>query len=87
MKDGICPKCGSDEIYTGGPMKSFLGVPLVGSTILLSNFKKTNSVRIDLTLYGCSNCGYIESYAADEKSIQNMIDEWQPLKPKRKNDE
>lgn len=87
MRDGICPKCGSDNIYTGGPNKSFVGVPLLGSTIMLSLYKSWNGKRIDLTHYGCATCGYIEAYAADEESIQNMKEEWQSLKRKRKNDE
>jgi hypothetical protein len=83
IKDGICPKCSSDEIYASVPVYT-MGAE--GHSIF---FYKSffNSGYIFLQHYACLNCRYLETYIEDEESVNRIVENWQPLKKeKRKND-
>lgn len=74
MRNGICLKCGSDEIYkkkTGGQYAIAVG------------FWGTNFM-----IYTCADCGYCEQYI-EGKRLPQIKTKWTPVneKPKRKNDE
>lgn len=78
MKSGICPKCGSNEIYTNKKLQPF-------NSILLKFAWQW--IRAYLRRYVCAACGYIESYVADEESLKHILEEFEPLnKEKRKNE-
>lgn len=75
MKDGICPKCGSTEIYwrTEGDHSS--------KAVLGNDVYK-------LTYYGCMNCRYVESYLPEKVPVEMIRQFWMSLKRnKRKNDQ
>jgi predicted nucleic-acid-binding Zn-ribbon protein len=72
MKDGICPKCGSSQVYrraSGGHV-----------TIWLNWIRNTNPMN-----YVCSSCGYVEWYIENRKHLDYIHDKWDKA-TKRKND-
>lgn len=83
IRDGTCPKCGSDKIYAS---KAKIDKRLLyGNAILVKGtfIGKTAWLRH----YVCAACSYIESYIADDESMNLILEEWQPLnKTKRKNE-
>lgn len=72
MRDGICPKCGSTEIYKQDHyqvrIRRFVNVPRV--------------------IYACAECGYSEQYIEDPRlsDIKDSWTPVEPRR-KRKNDE
>ena len=70
MKDGICPKCKSNEVYSGANIS------------LKSGPFGSNSIPISLTSiaaldnYVCTHCGYLESYVLDSKKLQEISKKW-----------
>ena len=75
MKDGICPKCNSDEIYKKKAVVQYL-IPL--------GIWKPNPM-----VYACADCGYYEKYIEGPRYLQGIKEDWTPInwKRKRKNDE
>jgi predicted nucleic-acid-binding Zn-ribbon protein len=79
MREGICPKCGSNEIYKNKKLQ-----PL---NSLLLKFA-WGWIRAYMNRYVCASCGYTEAYIEDETSMQNIIKVFEPLnKEKRKNED
>jgi hypothetical protein len=87
MKKGVCPICGSTEVYVGTTrMKA-----------TRSNYYGSNSVPINwatlapLENFVCITCGYVESYILDAGKLEKIQKHWKRAdgKPneKRKNDE
>jgi len=58
---GVCPKCSSKKI-----------------AVIPSEIGTYNVIKVDmfgfanLTRYICTSCGYVEQYAADEKSLSKL---------------
>jgi predicted nucleic-acid-binding Zn-ribbon protein len=51
MKDGICPKCKSEEVFMDYGPRHGINVPV-------------NTITVHPThLYVCTDCGYLEIYA------------------------
>lgn len=85
MLAGICPKCGSRSIYRSVKIND-AGLSK-GNHIQVHQGILTGKF-VNLVHYGCGGCGYLESYLADEKSIEYMREYWEPLeKPKRDSQE
>lgn len=70
MKDGICPKCKSKEVYSGEKI------------LLKSGPFGSNSIPISLTSiaaldnFVCTNCGYVESYVSDSNKLKEICEKW-----------
>ena len=64
MRDGICPKCGSREIYS--------------KIQDLSTFQPNITVFEPLTLetYVCAHCGLLENYVADLDQLKRIPKKW-----------
>ena len=76
MRNGICPKCGSEEVYSGAatnwktnrygmnqlPIKHGLWARSYSSTVLDN--------------YVCVACGYVESYIADRAKLEEIAKYW-----------
>jgi predicted RNA-binding Zn-ribbon protein involved in translation (DUF1610 family) len=78
MKSGICPKCGSNEIYTNKKLQLF------NALLLKFNW---GWIRAYSSRYVCASCGYTESYIEDYESMKNIREVYEPLnKEKRKNE-
>jgi predicted nucleic-acid-binding Zn-ribbon protein len=77
MRDGVCPKCGSREVYTKkhGMMGNYRVLPI---TIMDSvNFQD----------FVCTECGYVESYILDQQALNRIAQKWNRADgEKRKND-
>ena len=76
MKDGICPKCGSNEVFK----------KLAGGYIVIPLQLFRASIPIN---YICANCGYIEWYIEKHDDLDIIRSKWESANPnrKRKNDE
>ncbi len=76
MKDGVCPKCGSEEVYTKD----------------LPSYYHTNQIPISaggflpdfghLVNYVCINCGYMEHYLRDFDAREYIPKHWDKVRPK-----
>jgi len=74
MKNGLCPKCGSADVRSGefleGRASGYTGnrVPVAVATFFNSAAWLDN--------YVCARCGYVESYIADPKRLQEIAERW-----------
>ena len=70
MKDGNCPKCGANEVYSGAGL------------ILKSGPFSSNAIPVSLTSmapldnYVCTACGYVEHYIADSRKLKEIEKKW-----------
>ena len=73
MKTGTCPKCSSDEIFSGA-----------GISLKKGPFG-SNSIPVGLTSiaaldnYVCADCGYVESYVSDPKKLVEISRKWDKI--------
>jgi hypothetical protein len=83
MKNGICPKCGSKDVRSGTQWSR-------GGTYSSNRIPLGNMVSgAPLDNYVCVNCGYVESYISDERSLREIARYWprvieHKLKPDQK---
>ena len=77
MKDGICPKCGSDNVFIS-----------MGRDIVIE--EENSEITVDD--YICLDCGLTETYVWDTsldelRQLQKQVESLYKRKRKRKNDE
>ena len=70
MKEGKCPKCGSEEVYSGVHISPKNG-PFGSNSIPVSLL----SIAA-LDNYVCAECGYVESYVADSSKLREIAKRW-----------
>ncbi len=70
MKEGKCPKCGSEEIYAGVEILPKSG-PFGSNSIPISIV----SIAA-LDNYVCTDCGYLERYIADSEKLKEIVKKW-----------
>lgn len=68
MKNGVCPKCSSKEVYRSE------GYPQQREMITISGTAFVKGVPPDR--YTCVSCGYVEFYLASEEYLQEIRDAW-----------
>lgn len=74
MKNGVCPKCKSSEVFSGADI------------MLKSGPFGSNSIPVNLTSiaaldnYVCAHCGYVESYVLDSKKLKEISQKWPKAK-------
>ena len=76
MLDGICPKCGSEEVYSGvdAPQDArYNTIPIKGNLLMMTFARLSN--------YVCVSCGYVESYIADERKLDDIARNWPKVRP------
>jgi uncharacterized Zn finger protein len=64
MKSGICPKCGSEEVYkrkSGGY-----------TTVMITRF-----TGVITYYYVCAECGYVESYIEERDKLETIRKKWE----------
>lgn len=70
MKNGTCPLCGAKEIYSGAAVKGKSGM----------HFSNTIPIAIlrpaVLDNYVCGQCGYVQSFIAQEKHLAAIKKKW-----------
>lgn len=83
LKDGTCPKCGGEKVYTSNLMQDFMGGgnPFVGVMM-----KGLQSRMINMNFYVCDACGYMESYIGDRDSMKNVRKQWRVVRRKQQAD-
>jgi hypothetical protein len=70
MRDGICPKCGGNDIRTGrhwACRRDFLAASLRGNPARVIN-------------YVCTSCGYLENYV-DPADLETFAKRWKRVGP------
>jgi len=70
LKQGKCPKCGSEEIYSGVEVLPKSGP--FGSNAIPISFVSIAA----LDNYVCTDCGYLERYIAETEKRREIIRKW-----------
>lgn len=66
MKCGVCPKCGSEEVFRGRPVYPG-AIP-------------ANEIALEgATQYICFNCGYTELYVATGKNLSDLREKFKKV--------
>lgn len=71
MKDGICPKCGSDGVRVLERGITIGGKPQ-GAYVWIGESASATTYNT----YLCPDCGYFESYIADTKRLTQVAENW-----------
>lgn len=72
MKDGECPRCGSQEVYSGAKI-SVKGGSYGSNTIPLGGVFGS---QLALDNYVCCDCGYVESYINKPADLDKIRRLW-----------
>lgn len=70
MKQGKCPKCGSEAVYSGEEVMPKSG-PFGSNAIPVSIV----SIAA-LDNYVCTDCGYLERYVAETGKLREISKKW-----------
>lgn len=70
MKNGKCPKCGSEQIYTAEDM------PLKAGPFGSNSIPVSLASLAALDNYVCLDCGYVERYVADKDKLGEIKRKW-----------
>lgn len=70
MKQGKCPRCGSEEVHSGVEVLPKSG-PFGSNSIPISIV----SIAA-LDNYVCTDCGYLERYIADAEKLKEIVQKW-----------
>jgi predicted nucleic-acid-binding Zn-ribbon protein len=70
MKRGVCPKCGSVEVYRGpfGLDRLAGGLGESGQLVVGATMGPL------LTSYLCAGCGYVERYVEDPSDLKTIME-------------
>jgi len=70
VKSGKCPKCSSTEVFRGSELQPKSG-PFGSNSIPVS---LTSIAALDN--YVCTQCGYVESYIAEQSKLKEIYIRW-----------
>ena len=70
LTSGICPKCNSDNVYSGASVPLKKG-PFGSNAIPIS---LTSIAALDN--YVCTECGYTESYVSETEKLSEISKKW-----------
>ncbi len=73
MKDGICPKCHSTNVFTK-ERGTWWGEGLRLSTRFM------DKVDLHYQTYICTECGYFENYVTDKDELAKVAEKWERVK-------
>jgi predicted nucleic-acid-binding Zn-ribbon protein len=72
MRNGVCPKCGYNDIRMGKQQ-----VMLIGSaSTVLTMQAITANVHVAYDVYICLYCGYLEMGMSDGEALQKIAQNW-----------
>jgi predicted nucleic-acid-binding Zn-ribbon protein len=78
MKNGICPKCQSREVYWHKGSEEHEQITVKEAAIpVFGAFAQTTWPD----KYLCTSCGYIEYYLTDAKAMQVVKENWEKVAP------
>mgnify|MGYP000140308704 FL=1 len=70
MKNGKCPKCGSDAVYCGDE------IPLIAGPFGSTSIPVSLVSIASLDNYVCADCGYLERYLAEKDKLEEISAKW-----------
>jgi len=70
VKNGKCPKCGSNSVYCGDE------IPLKSGPFGSNSIPVTLVSIASLDNYVCTDCGYLESYVAEQEKLEEIAEKW-----------
>ena len=77
MKNGICPKCQSGEVYWHKGSEEHEQITVKEAAIpFFGAFAETAWPE----KYVCASCGYIEYYLSEAKGLQVVKEHWEKVK-------
>jgi predicted nucleic-acid-binding Zn-ribbon protein len=74
MRNGICPKCGHNDIRLG---KDVMG----GEPAIAFNMVVYTGFRTVYDVYVCINCGYVELAISNHDRLQDIAEDWPQVMP------
>ena len=74
MKDGICSKCGSNEVYFNPKTGELMNQYGVNTIPIKGGIFGASSAVLDN--YVCGRCGYVESYILDNRKLLEIVKNW-----------
>ncbi len=74
MMDGVCPKCGSNEIYTDSTILGKRNGYGLNQVAAHAGFLAPHLVEYDN--YLCAQCGYLERYVTNAANRQRLVEHW-----------
>jgi hypothetical protein len=80
MKDGVCPKCHSTEVYRGSSADGEgLTAGMYNSVVEIVAGKTQKTLRMDTFI--CRACGYVEMHVAncDDLDVLPQADGWEKV--------
>ena len=73
MKNGTCPKCSKNTVYTSKKGITFA----TAGAMYIDNLKSFMTMPMkDYTDYVCTSCGYFETYINDEGKLSEIATHW-----------
>ena len=72
MRDGICPKCGSTDVYSGASLPRMSKVGSYWSNVIPITLMGVAA----LDNYVCTACGYVESFISEAGSLEKIRRKW-----------
>jgi predicted nucleic-acid-binding Zn-ribbon protein len=73
MKSGICPKCGSGNVF------SAQNLPLKGGPFASNSIPVSLTSMAALDNFVCTDCGLVEQYIADAEKLKAVAKKWKPI--------
>lgn len=76
MRSGVCPKCGSTDVYSNEHLSAWVR----------SGYNWANTIPItglahaELGNFVCVNCGYTENYISNRNKLQKIAEKWPRLR-------
>ncbi len=76
MRDGVCPKCSSEEVYYSDATGMEHGVSIDRSSPYVRLYKDAKWApdvwMLELSYYLCRSCGYFETYVRDPGELSKL---------------
>jgi len=82
MKNGVCPKCHSTQVYRGASTEGEgLSAGTFNFLVEISREKTQTTLWIDT--YICRVCGYVEMHIANRDDLQALPEDdgWEKVRP------
>jgi predicted nucleic-acid-binding Zn-ribbon protein len=77
VKDGKCPKCGSDKVFHG------IDIPAKSGPFGSNSIPITMISIAALDNYVCTACGYVESYISESSKLREISRKWPRVKEEK----
>ncbi len=72
MRNGICPKCGHNDVRVGKQHQTSIGQ----QTTVLGMQAIATDITVNYDVYICLYCGYLELALSDGNALQKIAQKW-----------